>query len=122
MTAARRASGRRSRASMALGEEIEIASEVGLLDVLEEHFPVAAIVVRRGRLESFQAAFDFGLSQVDVDAAAGNIERDLVAGFNDRQWTAGGRFRRNMQHDGAEAGTAHARVRDANDIGDAALQ
>ena len=53
---------------------------------------------------------------------AGDVELDHVAVAHQRQRPAGGRFGRDVQHDGAVGGAAHARVGDAHHVGDALAQ
>src|ERR1700688_3360892 len=82
--------------------EIEVAAFVGLKKGLVEQMRVATFgPVRRGRQFQRRTAL-FKLSSIDqkIDASFGDIEPDRVAGLHQRQRTADGGFRRDMQHDG----------------------
>src|SRR6185437_16845661 len=100
------------------GEEVEIAAEIRLGDALDIE---PAITARRlfRRLPGGTTARELGLVDQEIDLAGGGVEADTVAVAYQRERTAGGRFRRHVQHDGAERGAAHARVRDAHHVLDA---
>jgi hypothetical protein len=59
---------------------------------------------------------------VQVQPAAGHVQRDQVTVLHQRQRAAGGGLGRGVQHHGAVGGAAHARVADADHVGDALLQ
>src|SRR6185312_1401254 len=90
------------------GEEVEIAAEIRLGDALDIE---PAITARRlfRRLPGGTTARELGLVDQEIDLAGGGVEADTVAVAYQRERTAGGRFRRHVQHDGAERGAAHAR-------------
>ena len=54
-----------------------------------------------------------------MQAPAGHVDFDVVATLHQRQRSAGGGLGRHVQHHGAIRGAAHARIRDAHDVGDA---
>src|SRR5437588_298329 len=67
-------------------QEIEVATFVGLLDVLGEHPAVAAFIARLGFLPGGAALGQLLVRDVHVDGALIDIERDHVAGAHQRQW------------------------------------
>src|SRR5437879_8553045 len=101
--------------------EVEIAAFVGLQNGLVEEMRVAAPgPFRRGDgLERRTALVEFGGIDQEIDASLLDIEPDHVAVLHQRQGTAGGRFRRDVQHDGAERRAAHPRIRDPHHVLDA---
>src|ERR1017187_2303613 len=58
-----------------LPEEVEVAAFVGLGHVLQEHASVAAVVFRSGSLEVSEARLQFFLTDAQLDAAVGDIDR-----------------------------------------------
>src|SRR5215472_18422049 len=102
-------------------EEIEIAAFIGLLDVTRKHPAVAALEARGGLLPLGAAPGELRLAHIEVDAARGDVERDLVAVPHQRQRSANIGLRRNMQDAGTIAGAAHARVRQADHVAHALL-
>jgi hypothetical protein len=66
----------------------------------------------------------FQLRGIDqqIDAALGDIEPDHVAVLHQRQRTADGGFRRDMQHDGAKCSPAHSCIRYPHHVLDASAR
>ena len=63
-----------------------------------------------------------GVADVEMDAPVRHVELDEVAGAHGRERAAVGRFRRGVEDDRAVRGAAHARVADADHVGDALPQ
>ena len=104
-------------------EEVEVAALVGLRDVLQVQRAVAAAVLRRGRLPVGPALLQLLVGDVQRRAAArGHVELDHVAVADERERAADVRLRRHVQHAGAVAGAAHARVGDAHHVAHALLE
>lgn len=59
---------------------------------------------------------------MQLQAALGDIQLDLIAIADESEWSAEGGFRRDMQHNCAVRGAAHARVGDAQHIANALLE
>src|SRR5438128_538596 len=91
-------------------EKIEIAAFVGLADMLRVKRAVAAWVTWCGLFPGSAAAGNFFVQNVQMDAARGHIDFDLVAGLDEGKRTANEAFRRHMQNAGAVARAAHARI------------
>src|SRR5262249_11306530 len=102
-------------------EEIEVASLIGLLDVLGEHPAIAALEAALGLLPGGAAFCQFRLIHIEIDGARGDIERDLVAILHQRQRAADIGLRRDMEDAGAVAGAAHARIRQPHHVAHALL-
>src|SRR6202030_133417 len=102
-------------------EEIEIAAFVGLLDVPCKHPAIAALEAPLRLLPIGAALFQFRLADVEIDAARGDVERNLVAVLHQRKRHADEGFRRHMQDAGAIADAAHARIRQPHHVAHALL-
>src|SRR5215470_7978191 len=59
-------------------QEIEVAAFVGLADMGGEHRPVAAPVTRLGWMPGGAAAGQILFADVQMDAAVGDVDLDLV--------------------------------------------
>src|SRR5665213_2278927 len=66
-------------------EEIEVAALIGLPDMAGEHPAIAALEAGLRLLPRRAAFCHFGLGDVEVDCARGDVERDLVAVSHQRQ-------------------------------------
>ena len=106
----------------ATDQEIEVAALIGLEHMIEIELLVTARHRRRRRRPGGAARLEFLIGHLDLEAAFGDIEDDHIALLHQRQRTAGGRLRRDVQDDGAIGGAAHARVRDPHHVGDPFLQ
>src|SRR5207237_54604 len=78
-------------------EEIEVAALVSLEDVLEVEPAVAAAVSGRGRPPLSAAAGQLGVGDVQLEAAAGDVQLDLVAIAHERERAADGGFGGNVE-------------------------
>src|SRR5579875_4139041 len=92
---------------------------MGLGYVVEEEAAVAAVIVARRGGEAAHTLGDHIFRYGQFQLPGGHIEDDFIAGLDGGERTAYGRFRRDMQHDGAVGDTAHARIGDADHVGDA---
>ena len=68
------------------------------------------------------AALELGVVDQQLDPARGDVEPDQVAVAHEAERAADRRFRRDVQHDRAEGGAAHARVGNADHVLDAGLR
>src|SRR4029079_14307571 len=91
-------------------EEIEVATLIGLRDVLLIKHPVAAHEPRGRLFPRGAARGELGVAHLELDLARCDVELDQVPVAHQRQRSAGERFRRDVQHAGTVAGPAHARV------------
>src|SRR5918999_3532079 len=103
-------------------KEVEIAAFVGLSYVAREDRAIAALEfalrLLPGRFSFFQLFFrDFQIQLPLLD-----IELDEIAIAYQREWAADEGFRRDVQHAGAVARAAHARIRDAHHVAHALLE
>src|SRR5882757_3773117 len=117
----------RSSCSLSLSfaaHEIEIAAFVGLQNGLVEQMRVTALgpIGRYSRRQCGAAFFELRIVDQEIDAALGDVEPDHVAVLYQRQRATDGGFRGDMQHNGAERGAAHARVRYPHHVLDAGTQ
>ena len=96
-------------------EKIEVGALMRLVDVLgiQLHPAASGSWRRRPYCPARQRVWRRPLPG---EAAAGNVERDHVAGTHERQRAAGRGFGRDVQDDGAVGGAAHARIGDADHI------
>ena len=65
-------------------QKIEVAAFVRLADMLRIHRPVAARITRRRRRPGGAAARKFLVAHMQMDAARGDVDLDLVAGLAPR--------------------------------------
>src|SRR5690242_1846229 len=102
--------------------KVEVAAFIGLQNRLVEQVRVAASgpFGRDSRHQRRAALRKLRFVDQQIDAAFRDIEADHVAVPDQRQRTAHGGFRRDVQHDGAERGAAHARIRNPHHVLDAA--
>src|SRR5918992_1638957 len=103
-------------------KEVEIAAFVGLSYVAREDRAIAALEfalrLLPGRFSFFQLFFrDFQIQLPLLD-----IELDEIAIAYQRERAADEGFRRDVQHAGAVARAAHARIRDAHHVAHALLE
>src|SRR5438552_1332854 len=98
------------------GEEVEVATLLGLADMGAEEGAVAALVMRRRRLPSLLAARQLVIGDGEMQLAAGHVELDDVAVAHQGERSADEGFRRYMEDAGAVARAAHPRVRDAHHV------
>ena len=91
-------------------QKLEIAPLVSAEDLFGEKLGVAAIGDRGLRRCGGCALFQLGLIDQKLDAARLDREPDAVAAANKTERAAGGGVGRDVQHDGAEGGAAHAGV------------
>src|ERR1700676_4105029 len=106
---------RRSRAF----KEIEVTTLIGLGDVLLVQRAIAALEARWRHFPLGAPACELGVADLQLQTAFGDIELDDVAVAHKSQWPTGERFRRDMEHAGAVAGPAHARIGDAQHVSNA---
>ena len=59
---------------------------------------------------------------VQVEAAVGDVEGDLVAGLDEGEWAAGEGLGRDVEDAGSVGGAGHAGVGDPDHVSDAGLQ
>src|ERR1035441_5079060 len=97
-------------------KKIEIAALVGLPDMLGIKRAVAARIARRRLLPRGAAAAHLVVAHMQMDAARGHIDLDLVAGLHEGKRAADEAFRRDVKNTGAVAGAAHARVGDTQHV------
>src|SRR3954470_21460277 len=95
-------------------QKTEVAALLRLKDLVAVEAAVAALradAVRRrpGRAPLSQLRF----SKNKIKPPPAHAQADAVAGPHERERSADGRLRRDMEHDRAERGAAHARVGDA---------
>src|SRR5262245_15660313 len=100
------------------GEEIEVAAEAGLGDVIDVEPGIAARRLLRRR-PARSAVRKLRLIHQEVEAARSGVEADDVAVLHQRQRPTRRRFRRHMQHHRAERGAAHAGVGNPHHVLDA---
>ena len=74
---------------------------------------------RRDRRQRRASLFKFGGVDQKINASLGDIEPDHVTVPHQRQRAAHGGFRGDVQHDGAERGAAHPRIRNPHHVLDA---
>src|SRR5262245_45392200 len=103
-------------------QEREIAAVVST-----ENFPcvelrIAALGLRLRRRHGGGPPLQFRLFHQEIDTLLLHREPDAVAVAHEAQRSAGRGVRRDMEHDGAEGGAAHACVGDADHVLDAALR
>jgi hypothetical protein len=72
-----------------LGEEVEVASFIGLSRVPGEHRPVAAPIVWLRWLPHSAATFECGLVYQELESPVRDVEFDGVACSDERQRPAG---------------------------------
>src|SRR5262249_38700511 len=90
------------------GEEVEVAAWGGLAGVGGERGAVAARMGRRRLLPGGGAAVELVVADVQMDAARGDIDLDLVAGRNESERPADIALGCHVQDASAVAGPAHA--------------
>src|SRR3954470_15920171 len=91
-------------------EEVEVAAAIGLRDVQRIEMPEAARVLGFGPFPLGAPARQLGIVDAERETARGNIELDDVAVAHEREGAPDERFRSDVEHAGAVAGSAHARV------------
>src|SRR4029077_2558189 len=109
----------RNRLVGALAQEVEVAPLIGLQHALEVEGSVAASIFRAGRLELCLAGLQLAVRHQQIDPAGLDVELDQVPGLDQPEGAADRRFWRDVQDDGSKGRPAHARVRDADHVGDA---
>src|ERR1035437_6905530 len=102
-------------------EEVEVAAALGTEDVLGVQFGIPATRDRRTN-ELGQPRSDLRIGEGDVEAFLAQADADAVAVSNCGERTADRSFRRDVQHDGAVCGAAHARVADSQHVANAARE
>src|SRR5258706_6617342 len=103
-------------------EEIEVAAFVGLLDMLGEDHAVAAFVFAcRGLPGAFPLAH-LGVGNLKIQNFPFHVELDEIAVLHERERAADERLGRHMQHAGAVARAAHARIGEADHVAHALLE
>src|SRR5689334_13345907 len=85
-------------------QEIEIAAFVGLADMLRKHRAIAALVMRLRRGPGGTALCKLLVGDMQVNAASGDIDLDLVAGLHQSQRPADKTLRCHMQDASAVTG------------------
>src|SRR5438874_9622983 len=75
-------------------KEIEVAAFVGLADVLGKHRAVAARIARGRGLPGGAASSKLRIADVQMDAARGDVDLDLVAGLHHGERAADEALRR----------------------------
>src|SRR6188472_1081865 len=103
-------------------EKIEVATLVGLADVLGEHRAVAARIFGRWLLPVGLAAGHLGVADVKMDAALVDVDLDLIAGLHEVERATDEALRRDMQDACAVARAAHAAVGNADHVAHALPQ
>src|SRR3954468_1465893 len=91
-------------------EEVEVAAAIGLRDVQRIEMPEAARVLRFGPFPLGAPARQLRIVDAQRETARGNVELDDVAVAHEREGAPDERFRSDVEHAGAVAGSAHARV------------
>src|SRR5579863_9442433 len=89
------------------GEEIEIASGLGLADMLLVKRAVAPGKAWRGRDPRRAAPRELVRQHDKLEAATRHVELDHVAGFDQSKRPTDEGFRRDVENAGTVAGTAH---------------
>src|SRR5438105_14675730 len=82
------------------GEEIEVCALVRLQHVVEVKFPVAALLLRGGCFPLRLPLKKNFLRNQEFELSLSDIELDRVAVLRQRQRSAGGGFRSNVQYHG----------------------
>src|SRR5690606_8394007 len=108
-----------NRLSALAREEVEVRSGVGALNMSVEEPRITALGNRHIGLPGFQACLDLRLGQVEMQAARRHVHLDHVAVPHDGERPANGGFGRRMQDHSAVCRTRHARIGDADHVGDA---
>src|SRR5439155_14839564 len=97
-------------------QEVKVAALVGLEDVPEVEPAVAADVTGCGGAPHSAAADQLGGGDVQLEAAAGDVQLDLVAIPHEGERSADGGFGGDVQDDSAVGRAAHPSVRDADHV------
>src|SRR6266850_7750284 len=103
-------------------EEVEVAALVGLADVAREDGAVAARELLLRLAPGALPARQLGGFHLEVQLALVDIELDQIAALHQRERTADEGLRRDVQHAGAVARTAHASVGNTHHVAYALLQ
>src|SRR5712691_5853355 len=103
-------------------EEIEVRAFVRLQHVIEIQAPVAARERRLGLFPFPAPLRELIVRYEQLQPALRDVELDFVAVLDERERAARRGLGRDVQHHRSVRRAAHARVRDANHVGDAALQ
>src|SRR5437879_2002091 len=91
----------RHGAAASAHQEVEVAAFVRLVDMLDIELHVAArgVLLRRRPLPA--APLELGIGHVQMQSTLFHVELDQIAALHQRERPAGGRFRHDVQHDGA---------------------
>src|SRR5689334_8510691 len=84
-------------------QKIEVAAFVGLSDMLRIHRSIAARIAYRRRRPGGVPALELVVAHMQMDAARGDVDLDLVACRHERERAADEAFRRDVQNAGTVA-------------------
>src|SRR5207247_615478 len=73
-------------------EEVEVAADVCLFNVVEEEAGVTALVSERRGLEGGETCLDLRCGEVQFETAGGDVEENFVAILDDGERAADGGF------------------------------
>ena len=97
-------------------EEVEVGAFVGLGDVFDVEFGVAAVVAWGGGFPGGAAGGEVFVADVEVQFPVGDVEGDEVAILDEGEGAADGGFGGDVEGAGAVGGAGHAAVGEADHV------